>query len=483
MGAGARRNPPPLHERVRNLSRIDIAYVERHDRRARRLVKGAVELDLRDFAHASEKAIRQCSFMRRDRLDPALRLDKVETCGKSRDAVTVERARLKARGPLHGLQRIEAVHARAAHGPRRHVNALRHGQPAGPLRTHEPLVASKAHNIEPHGIHVNLRRTSRLRGIDDHQRTCRMGHGRYARNVDRVAGHVGGMRHHHGTRTRRDQPLELVVVEHAVRVAAGMLNGHALLRGQAVERTQHGVVLKHRRDHAIAGAHHAIDDGVERRRGVGRKAHMVRPRATQKARELGTAAMNRTSGIEGTRRGTAPGIAERAHRLRHGIDDRLRLVHGRRRVIQVDHRTTSHMSITVKPSVGTPAAVSSLRSSSSSAGNAFHARPQPAATSPGTGIVRPGRPRSMHRDSHPMAAAVVGNVMTSAGRFSLMATPTNTLRAHDAHGLLHLLHDHVHIRDLAHRELVLNAIVIEAGAAGKDLDALLGQTLQVVEHR
>ena len=74
---------------------------------------------------------------------------------------------------------------------------------------------------------------------------------------------------------------------------------------------------------------------------------MVRPRATKKARKLGTASVNRTSGIEGTRRGAAPGIAERAHRLRHGIDDRLRLVHGRRRVIQVDHRTTSHISITV----------------------------------------------------------------------------------------------------------------------------------------
>ena len=74
---------------------------------------------------------------------------------------------------------------------------------------------------------------------------------------------------------------------------------------------------------------------------------MVSPRASQQARKLGAAAVNRTSGIERTRRGAAPGIAERAHRLRHGIDDRLRLVHGRRRVIQVDHRTTSHISITV----------------------------------------------------------------------------------------------------------------------------------------
>ena len=231
MGAGARRNPPPLHKRIRDLGRVDIAYVERHDRRVRRLVKGAVELDLRDFAHASEKAIRQCSLMRRDRLDPALRLDKVETCGKSRDAVTVERARLKARGPPKRLQRIEAVHARAAHGPRSHVNALRHGQAAGTLRTHEPLVAGKAHDVEPHSIHVNLRRTGRLRGVNDHQRTGRMGHSRHARNVDRVTGHIGGVRHHHSTRARRDKPLKLVVVERAVGITAGMLNRHALLRG------------------------------------------------------------------------------------------------------------------------------------------------------------------------------------------------------------------------------------------------------------
>ena len=57
-----------------------------------------------------------------------------------------------------------------------------------------------------------------------------MGDGRHARNVDRVAGHIGGMRHHHGTCTGRDQLLELVIVEHAVRVAARMLNGHTLLR-------------------------------------------------------------------------------------------------------------------------------------------------------------------------------------------------------------------------------------------------------------
>ena len=172
-----------------------------------------------------------------NRLDPTLGLDKVEAGRKSRDAVTVERARLKARGPLERLQWVEAVHARAAHGPRSHVNALRHGQTAGPLRAHEPLVAGKAHDVEPHGLHIDMRRAGRLRGIDNHKRTSRMSHSRHTCNINGVAGHIGSVRHHHGTRTGRDQPLELVVVEHAVRVAARMLNGHALLYRQAVERT------------------------------------------------------------------------------------------------------------------------------------------------------------------------------------------------------------------------------------------------------
>ena len=82
-----------------------------------------------------------------------------------------------------------------------------------------------------------MRRAGRLRGIDDHERTGRMGHGGYACNVDRVAGHIGGVRHHYGTRVRRHQPLELVVVERAARIAARMLNGHAPLYRQAVKRT------------------------------------------------------------------------------------------------------------------------------------------------------------------------------------------------------------------------------------------------------
>ena len=103
MGTGARRNPPPLHERVRDLGRVDISHVERHDRRARRLVKRTVKYNAGDFASAGEETFGECAFVSCNRLHPALCLDKIKACGKARYAVTVERARLEPRGPLHGL--------------------------------------------------------------------------------------------------------------------------------------------------------------------------------------------------------------------------------------------------------------------------------------------------------------------------------------------------------------------------------------------
>ena len=82
-----------------------------------------------------------------------------------------------------------------------------------------------------------MRRAGRLRGIDNHERTSRMSHSRHTCNINGVAGHIGSVRHHHGTRARRDQLLELVVVEHAARIATRMLNRHTLLRRQAIKRT------------------------------------------------------------------------------------------------------------------------------------------------------------------------------------------------------------------------------------------------------
>ena len=117
MGTGARRNPPPLHERVRDLSRIEIAYVERHDRRARRLVKGAVELDFRNLTNTGEKAIGQGAFVSRNRFNSTLSLNKIKACGKARYAMTVERARLKTRGPLDVYKRQGRRAPRPPSGP------------------------------------------------------------------------------------------------------------------------------------------------------------------------------------------------------------------------------------------------------------------------------------------------------------------------------------------------------------------------------
>ena len=39
-------------------------------------------------------------------------------------------------------------------------------------------------------MHVNLRRTGRLRRIDNHQRTSSMSHSRHARNINGVSQHI-----------------------------------------------------------------------------------------------------------------------------------------------------------------------------------------------------------------------------------------------------------------------------------------------------
>ncbi len=84
----------------------------------------------------------------------------------------------------------------------------------------------------------------------------------------------------------------------------------------------------------------------------------------------------------------------------------------------------SSSSTTAQPSTGTPSAASAAASSSCASGAAFHASPQPAATSPGTGIMRPGSPRRRQHSSHDIAAAVVGNVTTRDGtRTRLTAGP------------------------------------------------------------
>ncbi len=121
--------------------------------------KRTVELNPRNLAHTGKEAISERTLVGSNRLDPTLGLDKVETSGKARDAMAVERTGLKARGPQSsGCSGSKLCTPVPPSGPRRHVNALCHGQTAGALGSHEPLVAGKAHDVEPHGLHIDMRR-------------------------------------------------------------------------------------------------------------------------------------------------------------------------------------------------------------------------------------------------------------------------------------------------------------------------------------
>ena len=451
VGAGARRDVPAVHEGVRDLGGVQARDVQRHDARARaRLAQlqrrpVAVDGDAGHVCHALVQAPRHGELMLPHGRHAAVLGNKAQAGGQARKPVAVERAGLKARGPPERLLLVKAMDARAAHVPRGHVHARHHGGAARALRPHERLVARETHDVQALLGHVDGDETRRLGRVHHAQGPGRVGNARNRRHVNDVSRDVGGRRHHDGTRARRHEPGELVHVQAPQRVAPRVGHGDAALGGKAVERPQHRVVLEHRGDHAVAGAHDAVDDAVERLGRVGGKRHVVRARTAEKARHALAALVDHARRAHGARARAAPSVAERAHRPHDGVDDRLRLAHRRRGVVQVDHGilqawnrcpprssetrglspcltsvplshlTNSSISMTSAPSTATPASVRAETSASRSCGAAFQASPQPALICPGTGIMRPGSPACPHSSSHAMAAAVVGNVSTSAG--------------------------------------------------------------------
>lgn len=101
---------PAVHEGVRDLGGAEIPYVKRDDTRAPNTL-APVPVD----AHAGKRADAlvetpcEGELTGTDPLDPALVPDEVNAGGKARNAVPVERAGLEPRGPLLGLEGVEAV--------------------------------------------------------------------------------------------------------------------------------------------------------------------------------------------------------------------------------------------------------------------------------------------------------------------------------------------------------------------------------------
>ena len=107
----------------------------------------------------------------------------------------------------------------------------------------------------------------------------------YKSNVRHIAGEVGGMGAHHCLRLRPQQPLKVSVVQLSVPVRPDEVHRRALA-AQAVEGTQHGVVLAVCGDHMVPRPQSAGNGDVQRRRGVGGEGHPLRMPTAEEFRRL-----------------------------------------------------------------------------------------------------------------------------------------------------------------------------------------------------
>ena len=185
-------------------------------------------------------------------------------------------------------------------------------------------------------FHINGEHARRLAGIQDKQQPMGAAEVPHPADVDHVAGQVGGMGADHGLCVGPQQPFKVIIVDLSPPVRRDEIHNRPLLP-QAVQGPQDGIVLQVRGDHMVSRSQQSADGDVQGLGGVGRKAHMVRPRAAQEPGHLLPDGEHRPGRgqrlLMGAPAAVAPGHHGRCHRLRHAG----RLGPGSGRVIQIDH--------------------------------------------------------------------------------------------------------------------------------------------------
>ena len=94
-------------------------------------------------------------------------------------------------------------------------------------------------------------------------------------------------------------------------------------------------------DHMIAGIQHSFYGNIQAFRGVCRKGNSLRAFCTEQLCQGHTGIINNSGCTQRTAMDTAAGIAQRAHSFCDGLYNTVRLAHGSRCVIKVDHVITS----------------------------------------------------------------------------------------------------------------------------------------------
>jgi len=265
---------------------------------------------------------------------------KVQRGGQPGDAVAVQGAGFQAGGIGVGLRLGKALHAGAAHFPGTDLHTVAHAQPAGALRTHQAFVAREADGAGAQRREIEGQDPGCLGGVYHQRQPVGAAEAGHPRQVHRVPDEVGGMGAHHAPRPGRQQPFKIPVIQPAPAVRRNKVH-RAALGPQPIERTQDGIVLQIGGNHMIPRPEQPRDGDVQRLRGVGGEAHVIRTGTAQQRCQLFPGAVDQARGVQRAAVGTPAAVAQTAQRRRNRLRHLGRLAQGGGRVVQIDHGLTT----------------------------------------------------------------------------------------------------------------------------------------------
>lgn len=258
---------------------------ERHDAGSLHVLHIVVEKDPRDASQPVPQPQRRGLGSPSGRLSVLLKPSQGR--GQSRQRRHVGRSRLEADGHLRRMKDQVASDARATHKDLSKSDFWRNVQATGPGRAVEGLVTRESNEVGAKVRRPYRDVTQRLRGIQQRHGAGILGLGQERGNVVNSTGDVGCMVDNNKTRTIAERLVESGPIDGEALVQSDDLDLDADALLQVVQRTEHGVVLGHGRDHKRARterrAEHRQVQGVGGVRGQDDSIRMLDTEQTSKS--------------------------------------------------------------------------------------------------------------------------------------------------------------------------------------------------------
>ena len=158
-------------------------------------------------------------------------------------SVAVEGTRLQVLRVLLRLLLLKGTHPRTSGEQRPKLHPGSHAQPAGTLRPHQPLMAGKGQQMDPHLLHGNGGAPRRLGSVQQENKAVLLGKGGHAHHIQEIARQVRGVGAHQQFCTGVQEPLQLVILQPSLPVCRQVIHLYPSFFCKGVEGPQHRVVI------------------------------------------------------------------------------------------------------------------------------------------------------------------------------------------------------------------------------------------------